>query len=1243
MDFKINYPEELPVSAARQKIIAAIRDHQVVIIAGDTGSGKSTQLPKMCLEAGRGRRQMIGCTQPRRLAATSVSSRVAEELGAVGHGLVGCKIRFADRTSSATRIKFMTDGILLAETRRDHDLRAYDTIIVDEAHERSLNIDFLLGILRRLITRRPDLKLLITSATIDTDKFARAFAGAPVIRVSGRTFPVELRYLPGEEEDEAGYVEQAVTAVIELHKEGGSGDILVFMPTERDIRETVDLLGKGIAHGEGIKGGATVLPLFGRLSGGDQNRIFRPARGRKIVVATNVAETSITVPGIRYVVDTGLARISIYNPRARTSKLPVRKISRASADQRLGRCGRTGPGICLRLYGEEDYLGREEFTRPEIQRADLADVILRMMFLQLGEPDTFPFIDPPAPRAIRDGYNLLWELGAIRMKDGNRLSASLTGRGKIMAHLPLDPRITRMIIEARDRNVVSEMTIIAAALSIADPRVRPAEQEKDADQAHARFAVGGSDFLSYLNIWNECAKLPSQGRLRKFCKQNFLSFQRVREWRDIHEQIRSILKSQKGFVFHDAAADPDHIHQAILSGNLRNLGLRKAKNIYQGAQDKEVMIFPGSALFNKAGKWVMAAELLETSRLFARCVANIKVEWIEPLAAHLCKYSWAEPHWEKKRGQVAAFENVTLFGLLIEARRKVSFGPHKPDEAREIFIQQALVENDLGGTFPFLAYNTAMIARLQELEDRVRQRDIMVDDWTIYRFYEERLPQNVYDRTGLMQLIKKNGSDDFLRMVEDDIVSRPPDSERLSEFPEELDGGGFYCKATYRFQPGAEDDGISVHIPVDLVSQVNPVRFDWLVPGMVLEKIIFLLKGLPKSLRRQLIPVPDTARALFEKLPFGQGSFYGALQDLLMTKKQVRVARSDWPFDLLPDHLKVRFCLIDSRGNILKATRNFADLAGTPSERPAGGELDGLQKKWQRSAITSWDFEGLPEMIAVKDRQGRLLGFAWPGLEDTGKDGINLRLYGSREEARVATRKGLLALYLLNFPNLKTLKKDFSLGPANWALYEGIGSREEVSRDLLTFILEEVFACRPGLIPKRAAFEQRLALVKKGGLVALGRNLVEQSVAVLRERRAVLDLINRYEGMAAPLESKKRFASFRDHLDAVLPLDFLRIFDGQRLRNSQRYLKALLVRVERAHVDPGRDELRAAQVRIHAERLASASCQQTFSKDYDRVLNEYREMIDEYRVSVFAQELKTAFPVSPKRLEKKWLELKALG
>ncbi|MEJ2033721.1 MAG: ATP-dependent RNA helicase HrpA, partial [Deltaproteobacteria bacterium] len=718
MSNKIHFPATLPISNQKEKIVQALREHAVIIVAGDTGSGKTTQLPKMCLAAGLGHKRLIGCTQPRRLAATSVAARVREELGPDGAGLVGYKIRFEDRTGRNTRIKFMTDGILLAEAQRDPLMRAYEVVIVDEAHERSLNIDFLLGILERLLARRDDLKVIVTSATIDTEKFSRHFGDAPVIEVSGRTYPVEVRYRSHEEEDggeEISFVDRAVEAVIELRQRERPGDVLVFMPTERDIRETADSLAEAWKVGD--RGAWSrepiILPLFGRLSGPDQNRIFAPHSGQKIVIATNVAETSVTVPGIHYVVDTGLARISSYNVRARTTKMPVVSVSRASADQRRGRCGRVGPGVCLRLFSEEDYQGRPEFTLPEILRSNLAEVILRMVSLHLGDPADFPFVDPPSPRAIRDGYNLLGELGAIGAD--NRL----TNRGRIMARLPLDPRISRMILEARDRNCLTEVTVIAAALSIQDPRVRPADKEAEADEAHARFQEESSDFLSFLNIWETFRRtveqVKSRSRLRKFCKGHYLAYQRLREWLDVHEQIWTILEEENGprarksrqqpFLANSLPAPHEAIHQAVLSGNLRHIGCKKAKNIYQGAGGKELVIFPGSGLYNRAGQWIMAAELVETSNLYARTVAGIKPQWLEPLAGDLCRSTYSSPHWEKRRGQVVALEKVTLFGLIIAANRRVNFGRISPAEARQIFIQSALIEGEIKGSYRFLERN----------------------------------------------------------------------------------------------------------------------------------------------------------------------------------------------------------------------------------------------------------------------------------------------------------------------------------------------------------------------------------------------------------------------------------------------------------------------------------------------------------------------------------------------------------
>lgn len=1045
---QFNYPPELPVSAVREEIVQAIRENQVIIIAGDTGSGKSTQLPKMCLEAGCGADKMIGCTQPRRLAATSVSARVAEEIGEFGKEIVGCKIRFSDRTTKDTRIKFMTDGILLAEARRDRELKAYDTIIIDEAHERSLNIDFLLGILRRLIKKRSRLKVIVTSATIDTDKFAKAFADAPVINVAGRTYPVETLYHPPEEDDDEGsYIEHAVSAVTDLHRRKMDGDVLVFMPTEHDVRETVDSMNKALANGPDIKREVTVLPLFGRLSGKDQNRIFRPVKGCKIVVATNVAETSITVPGIRYVVDSGLARISIYNAKARTKKLPIRPVSRASADQRRGRCGRTGPGICIRLFSEEDYLVRDEFTRPEIQRSDLAEVVLRMLSLKLGDPASFPFIDPPSGRAMSDGFNHLLELGAIRMKGGDRRSARLTGRGKMMAKLPLDPRISRMILEASDMNCIREVAVIAAALAIPDPRVRPAEREKEADAAHEKFVQRGSDFLSYLAIWDESEKLPSRNKMSKFCRQNYLSWQRMREWRDIHTQLVNLLKREKGFSINSRAASFEAVHQSILSGSLRNIALRKERNFYQGGQDGEVMVFPGSSLFNKAGKWIMAAELVETSRLYARCVATIKPEWIEPLARHLCRYNWSDPHWEKKRGQVVAFENVTLFGLLIGAKRKVNYGPIKTGDSRQIFIQEALVDGELGGRFMFHDNNMALAGKLLELEDRVRERDIIADDWTIFSFYEERIPEYVYDRASLKRFLKKSGNDIFLRMREEDILKNEPGDEKLAEFPDEIEMGGFSLKLTYRFEPGAEDDGISVHIPVELVSHVEPGKMEWLVPGMFHDKLVLLMKALPKSLRRELIPVPDTAKKVAAALTFGKGHFYGELREVINKLYRIDIERHNWKLDNIPDHLRARYCLVDNKGKVIKASRDFGDIAVVPTDgggsSAASDAIDVLKKRYERKDIKEWDFTELPERIALKDKQGRLQGFVWPAIEDNGRGRVNVRLCSSKEESRKLTRKGLLNLYRPFFNNFKGVKKDFVIGKENWALFEGLPGRVE--------------------------------------------------------------------------------------------------------------------------------------------------------------------------------------------------------
>ncbi|MFZ5774504.1 MAG: ATP-dependent RNA helicase HrpA [Thermodesulfobacteriota bacterium] len=1232
----IVYPEGLPIVDRRDEIVEAIRNHRVLVIAGETGSGKTTQLPKMCLEAGRGTRGRIGCTQPRRIAAISVAERVAEELGEHGN-LVGYKIRFRDQTSRATRVKFMTDGILLAEAQHDRDLAAYDTIIIDEAHERSLNIDFLLGLLRQLLERRPELSVIITSATIDTEKFSRHFDKAPVIEVSGRAHPVEVRYQAldpeQEEEGEQSYVDQAVAAVMALRAET-RGDVLVFMPTERDILETVDglaaALGKGDRHGPA----PLLLPLFGRLSASDQKKIFLPAKTQKIVVATNVAETSITVPGIRCVVDTGLARIASYNPRARTSKLPVSPISRASCNQRLGRCGRVGPGICVRLFAEEDYANRPEYTPPEIQRANLAEVILRMVSLRLGEPATFPFVDPPSGRAIRDGYALLAELGALDEK------RHLTQRGRLMARLPLDPRIARMIIEARDQNALREVVVIASALSIQDPRLRPPGKEAEADAAHARFSGAASDFLFFLALWDAyhavLDNLGSLARMRKYCKAHYLSFPRMREWRDIHEQICLILAEEPGFAINTQPAPPVAVHRAILSGNLRNLGLKREKNLYLGAGGRELAVFPGSCQYGRSGQWIMAAELVETTRLFARTVATIEPEWIEPLARGITRSTYADPHWEKGRGQVVACERVTLFGLTIVSGRKVNYGPIKPEEARAIFIQAALVGGELRGDYDFLRQNQELLAKLEELEDRLRQRTFMVDDQTLIRFYEERLDGEVRDQQSLNRWLKQPGHRERLLMTEADLAVGAPDGEALEKFPKTLTVGEFELSLSYRFAPGEEDDGVTARVPASLFPHLRPEPFEWLVPGLLLEKVTFLLKGLPKATRRLLVPVPQTAAELVRDLIPYRGSLCQALAQAINDSHRVRVAVREWPLADLPIHLCFRFSLVDGEGRELAAGRDLAALAGATGtgsglDRQRLGEV---ARRFERKAIRPEELRGAPTAIPVSDAAGGLVGYAYPGLALAGQQGVEQRIFPSAEEAAASTRLALLHLYCAEFPKqIRTLKKDLAIASPQWALAEGLGSMEELNGRIWEVVLGSVFSLAYGGIPDAARFAAVVEAVRGQGLGLAARKGFEAILQVLRERRATLDAL---AGLPAGL------AELRQQVSLIVPPTFPLGMSQSRFPSLCRYLKALRIRAERARVAPGKDAAKAAQVAAHEERFALAAASPRPSAELTEKLHEYREMIEEFKVSLFAQELGTAFPVSAKRLEEKWREVELL-
>ncbi len=1241
---RLSYPAELPISARKDEIVSTIQNHRVVVIAGDTGSGKTTQIPKMCLDAGRGKTRLIGCTQPRRIAAVAVAERVADELGTAE--MVGYKIRFRDRTSSRTRIKFMTDGVLLAETRHDRDLKRYDTIIIDEAHERSLNIDFLLGYVKTLLARRPDLKLIIASATLDTEKFSAHFAAAPIINVTGRTFPIRTDYIEPDEADQAdfgSYVEKAVAEAAGLAENSPPGDILVFMPTERDILDCQDMLDKRLGQG------AVVLPLFGRLHARDQRRIFRPARSRKIIVATNIAETSLTVPGIRYVIDSGLARISRYNPRARTTSLQVGRISRASCDQRAGRCGRTGPGHCIRLYSEDDYLSRDQFTKPEIQRSNLAEVILQMISLGLDDPRDFPFIDPPSVNSVRDGYRVLHELGALTSDD------RLTSRGKIMAGLPLDPCISRIIIDAAENGALRETRIIAAGLSIQDPRVRPLEKEQKADEAHRRFINERSDFLTLLNIWDGYHSMAgrggSKGKLKKYCAASFLSWQRMREWQDIHDQIDQILKNSRRFHDNPQPASYEAVHQSLLSGFLRNIGQKKEKNTYTVSGGREVMLFPGSSLFNRGGQWIVAASFMETSRLYAMTVASIDVRWLERIGGELCRRSWSDPHWEKRSGQVVALEKVTLFGLVIVAGRKVGYGRINEGtarEAREIFLRQALVAGELGGRYPFHQHNMDLTERLNDLEHRTRRRDILVDEQTIYNFYDTRLGM-VYDRNTLNREIKRSRNDRFLWMTEEDLVRTGVGADELYRFPETLHVGGQSIRLEYCFEPGNEADGITADIPVSLAVHFSPFLFEWLVPGMLEEKIQALLKGLPKQLRKRFVPLPETSARIMDTLKLYEGSLYAALEQSIFKLFQLRIRRTDWQPDRLPPHLKMRFRLVDDDKSVLLESRDYQDLLGRePANTPVpeSSLMDSQLPEVVRN-IRTWDFKDSPRPVPRKDRRNMLAGFLYPLLViDSTARCVELHHSTDLPESRKQNRQGLRFLYGLQFPKeIKAVEREcrnaLTTHSASWLSLGMEVSRTELLSRLNDFLLDDIFSIDHDRLPSGREFREHAEAARKKGIIQSCRDSLDHLLKLLalrRQVRAKIELLSR-SGKGKNDPRALMAAEFLAHLDQLLPSDFLvsrRLID---LQQTGRYLKALEIRMERAEHSPAKDSRKALQIAPFANRLNSFASQSDRSAECQRCLAEYSEMLEEFRVSVFAPELGTACPVSEKRLKMKWQEV----
>jgi ATP-dependent helicase HrpA len=1229
----VTYPEGLPIVERRDELVRLIGDNRVLVLCGETGSGKSTQLPKLCLEAGRGRYGRIGHTQPRRIAARSLANRIAAELGQpVGSG-VGYKVRFRDHVADETLIKLMTDGMLLAEVRSDRELLEYDTLIIDEAHERSLNIDFLLGYLKQLLKRRTDLHVIITSATIDPQRFAEHFDNAPIVEVSGRTFPVEVRYRvpeePGAGERDETMQQAIVDAIDELQREG-SGDVLVFLSGEREIRETAETLRKHkLMHAE-------VVPLYARLSPAEQAKVFAPSGRQRIVLATNVAETSLTVPGIRYVVDVGFARISRYSARSKIQRLPVERISQASAEQRKGRCGRVADGICIRLYDEDDFAARPVYTEPEIQRTNLAAVILQMATLGFGEVERFPFVDPPDSRLVRDGYKLLEELAAV---DRQR---KVTRLGRALAKLPVDPRIGRMLLAAARSACLDETLIIAAALSVQDPRDRPADKRQEADEAHAQFADERSDFVGLLNLWRfleENRRHLTRRKFERLCRQHFLAPTRVREWHDVVVQLR-LQMHDLGHRENTEPADYATLHRSLLTGLLSQVGLRGQgkERDYLGARNRRFHVFPGSALFQKQPKWVMAAELVETTRLYARSVAAIEPEWIEPLAGHLVKHSYSSPRWQGKRGQVAADEKVTLYGLPIVPRRRVNFGPIDPAVSRELFLRHGLTEGDMTTRAPFWRHNQSLIADLRDLEAKERRRDVLVDEEVIYAFYAARVPDGLYSTAQLESWLRKlpQAQRKQLHMRVEDIVKGRPGDDSAERFPDSLLLNDSRLPLSYHFAPGEENDGVTLSVPVSMIGQVTEGIADRLVPGLLQEKVTALLKGLPKGLRRQLVPIPETVERCLQALPQSDEPLVRSLAQLLKHERDLLIPEDAWDTEALPDHLRLRVRVLDQDGRKTIATsRNLAELhhrfAGSSVAATPVALDDGEQR------LLDWTCGPLPR--ESEQKIGRLQMRTFPALIDGG-DHVSVKSIDNLASAQRAHRAGLRRLLILteakalralkkNISGLKTMQLHFAKVPLP------PGSANDTSRPLADQLVElavdEVFLDNPWSVRDADAFRQ----LRDSRRQRLGPALIDagKRVAEILERahsaRSALTKLVQPNWQAS-------VADMRQQLNGLIYQGFLQDIDPSQLTHLPRYLEALQRRIDRLGLDARRDRQRLEEL-TELQQLWAGRWEKAMALGQrDARLEEIRWLLEELRVSLFAQELKTPQPVSVKRIRKRW-------
>ncbi|MCB1754025.1 MAG: ATP-dependent RNA helicase HrpA [Gammaproteobacteria bacterium] len=1223
-----SYPQDLPVVQKRETILRAIEQHQVTIICGETGSGKTTQIPKICLELGRGVAGIIGHTQPRRLAARSVTSRIAEELNSETGQLVGFKIRFNDRVSAETRVKLMTDGILLAEIQSDPYLDQYDTLIIDEAHERSLNIDFLLGYLKQLLPRRPDLKLIVTSATIDPQRFSRHFDNAPIIMVEGRTWPVELRYRPLEEfsaDDEDSVEETAalLQACEELAAEGG-GDILVFLPGEREIREHAAYLGKKITHSKRLRG-SEVLPLFARLSTAEQNRIFAAHGQRRIVLATNVAETSLTVPGIRYVVDFGLARVSRYSVRSKVQRLPIEPVSQASANQRKGRCGREAPGICLRLYSEEDFASRPEFTEPEILRTNLASVILQMEVMHLGHVENFPFVEAPEMKYINDGYVLLHEIGAV---EGKR---KLTRLGRSLARLPIDPRLARMLFGGRDEGCVEEMLTIVSALSVQDPRERPLDKQQAADEMHAEFNDGQSDFLAWLNLWEFLevqGKRLSNNQFRKMCRQRFLSWPRIREWREVRRQLQSMLR-QEGFSGNNRSAAYDNIHRALLSGLLANVAVKDDKSAYLGTRNRKITIFPGSGLFKSGPKWLMAAEISETTKLYARGVAMIKPEWIESLSGHLLKYSYFGARWQQKRGQVGAYQKSTLYGLEINPKKRVNYGPINPQEAREIFIREALVEGHFNSSAAFFLHNRQLLDEVQTLEDKSRRRDIVVDSQTLYYFYDGIVPEGIYS-TPQFESWRKDYEREFPKglFYTRELLLQSDDAGGLSpvDFPDHMEFSGVVLPLSYHFDPDADDDGVTLTVPVTIINRVSSKQCEWLVPGMLEEKLIELLRRLPKSLRRNFVPVPDVARDCHARMEVGDKSLLGEFSLQLKRMSGVEVPMDTWSLSALPKHLRMNFRLIDSKGQVLEQGRNLVKLQERYADRVEESLAQTTGNSFEREDVSDWNFGDLPLTVELENAGVVMQGY--PALKDEG-DKIALRLFATEVVARHEMRLGLRALYKkVLTEEVKYMRRKLPGIQQLCLRFAPFGSCEELTTDIIDAVIDQTCVDDAPFVRSREQFLQILA-DQRGELLLTANTICNKLAQIFERYRAVS---KRLDG-AIPLSWIEPAADIQDQLSALLYKGFVSATPPRWLNRLPAYLEAIDKRLDAIDQAPDKDRKRRAEFLPLWERYKQMPKHLEHVEDYEEQRLEIRWLIEELRVSIFAQTVGTSEKVSIKRLE----------